>query len=94
MTRTVEPLDDWEGRESSIYPQILIAAWNRGHLISSNISPLPHLLSITELWGLFHLQSPTGAQPLETWISQTALHKTVLRPGPPLLEGAKRANQE
>lgn len=45
----------------------LMAPWNRGQKNTPNsISPFPHLLRITELWGLFHLQqSPIGAQALE-----------------------------
>lgn len=38
-------------------PKSLTAAWDRGQENTPHsTSPLPHLLGITELWGLFHLQ--------------------------------------
>lgn len=46
-----------KGGEAIFTPKSFTAAWNRGQGNTPNsISPLPHLLCITELWGLFHLQ--------------------------------------
>lgn len=73
-----------KGGEAIFTPKSFTAAWNRGQGNTPNsISPLPHLLCITELWSLFHLQqSLVGAQALETWISQIRLPKIVIRAGP------------
>lgn len=57
-----------KGGKAVFTPKSLAAAWNRGQENTPNsTSTLPHLLGITELWSLFHLQqSPVGPQALET----------------------------
>lgn len=58
-----------KGGKAVFTPKSLTAAWNRGQENPPNsISPHPpHLLGVTDLWGLFHLQqSPVGAQALGT----------------------------
>ena len=96
MTKILETLDDWEGRESKIYPQIVNCSLEQrsGKIPLNSITPFPHLLSYHwTVRPISLIQSPTGAQLLETRIYQARLPKIVikLRSGT-ILKGAKTAH--